>query len=104
MNDRTNFLSGLLLLGRLLSMERELTIADAARTLADVVSRAERGEEVALMRDGYVVARIVPAEKPSPCKTGAELARWWNDPSRLRLSPAEAEVFASDVDAARGQR
>ena len=77
-------------------MERDLTIAEAARTLTEVVDRAERGESTRLAKDGRIVARIVPAGAP-PYKTGTELARAWNDPVRPRLTPVEASEFEADL-------
>ena len=78
-------------------MERDLTIAEAARTFAEVVNRAERGESTRLAKAGRVVVRIVPVGETPLYKTGTELARAWNDLNRPRLTPAEASEFETDL-------
>ena len=83
-------------------MEREMTVTEAARNFADVVARAfYRGESAKLLKNGRVVARIVPAEEAIHFPTGAELARLWGNRERPRLSPAEARALEADLEAAK---
>ena len=81
-------------------MERDLTITEAARTLAEVVQRVRGGESARLLENGEAVARIVPVTQAKICKTGLELARWWKDPARARLTPEDTEAFEADLKAA----
>ncbi|HEY0793964.1 MAG TPA: hypothetical protein VGD78_23075 [Chthoniobacterales bacterium] len=83
-------------------MEREITVTEAARNFADVVARAfYRGESAKLIKNGRVVARIVPAEEALHFPTGTELARLWGHHERPRLSPAEARALEADLKAAK---
>ena len=78
-------------------MEREMTVTEAARNFADVVSRAfYLGESTKLIKNGRAVARIVPVEDAARPHTGAELAKLWADPNRPRLSPDEAGALEAD--------
>lgn len=68
-----------------------VTATEAARRFADVLDAVEHaGESFTIVRRGSVVARLVPAGRP----TGAELLTF------LRDHPADAS-FAQDVRAAR---
>jgi prevent-host-death family protein len=40
----------------------EINVKEARRRFADMISRAERGEEVILIRNGKAVAKLVPTE------------------------------------------
>ena len=83
-------------------MERELTIAEATNSFADIVAQVQQhGESVKVMEKGQVVARIVPSEGARRFKTGAQILKLWNDPSRPRLTPKEATAFETDLKTAR---
>lgn len=41
-----------------------VNLAEAKAHLSDLVSRAERGEEIEIMRRGKLVARLSPPERP----------------------------------------
>lgn len=79
---------------------RTLSVTEAARRFADVVSRAfYRHETTVLVKNGVPVAFIAPmAPTGIPA---AELAHRW--PLLPRLTPAEANAFAGDVAAARAE-
>ncbi|BBE72268.1 type II toxin-antitoxin system Phd/YefM family antitoxin [Oharaeibacter diazotrophicus] len=53
----------------------EVTAAEARRTFADLLDRVEHGGEVAIVRSGRIVARLVPGDVPPRDETGADLAR-----------------------------
>lgn len=62
-------------------MTATVTIRDATSRLAELVDRAERGEETIVTRHGRVVARIAPpkavpepATPPTPARSEEELA------------------------------
>lgn len=85
-------------------METTLTVAEAARDLAEVVDRAHsRHEATTLLKNGKPVARIVPvAMEPSAAKTGPEIAARM-DANRPRLGVEEAEAFEADLVKARAE-
>ena len=44
-----------------------ITVADDTTTLKELLARVAAGEEVVIMQDGTVVARLIPAERmPTP--------------------------------------
>ena len=45
-------------------MPHTVEISDATARLAQLIERAEAGEDVTIARDGVPVARIVPVERP----------------------------------------
>ena len=51
-------------------MTAHVSIAQASAELAGLVARAERGEEIVVMRDGRPVARLVPHREPKPLVFG----------------------------------
>ncbi len=50
-------------------------LAEAKRTLSELVDRAGRGEEFVLTRHGVEVARLIPARRPSREDVGDAIAR-----------------------------
>ena len=79
-------------------MERELTIAEATESFAELVAWARQyGQSVRVTEKGQVVASIVPAKIPARVRTVAESLKIWNDPARPRLSPDEADAFEADI-------
>jgi prevent-host-death family protein len=80
--------------------EQAVSVSEAAKHFAGLVSRVVRRRESALLlKRGKPVARLVPLE-PRP-KTGRELAKAGS--KRARLSPEEAAVFEGDLAEARRQ-
>jgi prevent-host-death family protein len=53
----------------------EIDVLEAERQFEDLVERAERGEEIAITRNGEVVARLVPFTT----KTGAPVLGYSED-------------------------
>ncbi len=83
-------------------MERELTIAEATESFAEIVARVQQhGERVMVTEKGQVVARIIPSEGARRFKTAAQILELWNDPSRPWLTPEEATAFEADLKTAR---
>lgn len=77
---------------------RTLTVTEAARRFADVVSRAfYRHETTVLVKNGVAVAYVAPMT-PAGIPAGELAHRWHLLP---RLSPADAESFAQDLVAVR---
>jgi antitoxin (DNA-binding transcriptional repressor) of toxin-antitoxin stability system len=77
---------------------RTLSVTEAARRFADVVSRAfYRHETTILMKNGVPVAYVAPMAPTGV--PAAELAHRW--PLLPRLSAAEADAFAADLAVAR---
>ncbi len=78
--------------------ENTIPVAEAVKDFLRVLDRVESLREPAtLVRDGRPVAKVIPL--PQPAGTCAELAsRWEKIP---KLSPDEAEAFASDIERAR---
>ena len=82
-------------------METSITVAEAARTLPEVIDRAcHRGEATTVVDNGKPVARIVPAD--CEMKTGPEIAAWLTG-KRPRLGVEEAEAFEADLLKARAE-
>jgi prevent-host-death family protein len=52
------------------AMTAHVSIAQASAEFAGLVARAERGEEIVVMRDGRPVARLVPHREPKPLVFG----------------------------------
>jgi prevent-host-death family protein len=77
---------------------RTLTVTEAARRFAEVVNRAfYRHETTVLVKNSVPVAYVAPmAPSGIPAR---ELGHRW--PLLPRLSPADAEAFATDLAAAR---
>ena len=79
-------------------MSTSLTVAEAAKNLAQVVSDVRRRHErVVLFENGQAVAELAPVAPRG--KTGAEIAANWS--KRPHLSPEDAESFARDIELAR---
>ena len=80
------------------NLTRTLSVTDAARSFADVVNRAfYKHETTLLVKNGVAVAYVVPIAPLGI--TARELARHWA--LLPRLSPAEADAFAVDLESAR---
>jgi antitoxin (DNA-binding transcriptional repressor) of toxin-antitoxin stability system len=78
--------------------EQAVSVSEAAKHLAGLVSRiVRRRESTLLLKRGKPVARLVPLEPRA--KTGRELAKAWF--KRAHLTPREAAVFESDLAEAR---
>jgi prevent-host-death family protein len=72
-----------------------VTVDDAVQRFADLLLRVEAGgEEIEVVRDGTVVARIVPAEKKRATLGGYRKA--WAQ--RERLSPEEADLWLKELE------
>jgi prevent-host-death family protein len=72
-----------------------VTADDAANRFSDLLTRVEKkGEEITIVRDGNVIARIVPAEKK--IKTVGDLRKAWA--SGPRLSPEEADLWLKEIE------
>ena len=52
-------------------MMRAIPESEATTRLPELLAAAEQGETVAITRDGYTVARIVPATEPAPMQPPA---------------------------------
>lgn len=50
-------------------------LAEAKRTLSELVDRVSRGEEFVLTRHGVEVARLIPARRPRREDVGDAIAR-----------------------------
>ena len=57
------------------------TIDEAQSQLANLISAAERGEEVVIAREGKPVARLLPYEQHGGPRHGGAVAR------RVRIAP-----------------
>ncbi len=77
---------------------RRITVTEAARNFADLVNRThDLGETTLLTRSGEPVAMVSPVGRDSVA--GRDwIARWQSMP---HLDPADAEVFAGEVEDAR---
>lgn len=51
-------------------MTAQVSITQVSADFAGLVARAERGEEILVMRDGRPVARLVPHHEPKPLVFG----------------------------------
>lgn len=79
-------------------MPASLTVAEAAKNLAQVVSDVRRrGERVVLLENGQAVAELAPVSPRG--KTGREIAE--SCARRPRLNPEAAESLARDIEQAR---
>ena len=78
--------------------DRKMTVTEAARNFADLVSRSfYKGESTILMKSGEPVAKIVPIGDGS--HLGRDLAARWRE--MAHLSTEDAAAFADDVEGAR---
>ena len=78
-----------------------LTVTEASRNFADCVNRARyQSAAFELVKNGKVVARIVPATEPAKNKvcTGRELAKVL---AKTHLSADNARAWRQDLKAAR---
>ena len=78
-----------------------LTVTEASRNFADCVNRARyQNASFELVKNGKVVARIVPPTEPKKTKvcTGRDLAAVLE---KAHLSEAEARAWRRDLKAAR---
>lgn len=75
-----------------------IPISEAAEKLLELSELAFAGETFELLKEGRVVALLAPPVVTGKAKNGAELARRIRE--WPRMSPAEAEAFALDVEAA----
>ena len=71
-----------------------LTVADFATSLTEVLERAHGGEQIAVERDGKVIATIGPPSA-MPVITLREFA------AKLALLPRLDDDFAADIEATR---
>lgn len=70
-----------------------MTVTEAVRNFPDLIHRVtDRGDTAILTRNGSVVARIVPESSGDPGKFQKMRGKL------PRLTPAEAEQFALDVE------
>jgi antitoxin (DNA-binding transcriptional repressor) of toxin-antitoxin stability system len=75
------------------------TVTEVARNFAEYVNRvAYRGERFTLMRGGKPVAELAPVTRGVPIHEIPAIFA-----SLPRLTPAEAEEFARDLEAARAE-
>lgn len=73
------------------------SVTDVARNFAEYVNRvAYRGERFTLIRGGKAMAELGPIKRGVPIREIPAIFA-----SLPRLSPAEAEEFGRDIDAAR---
>lgn len=81
-------------------MDRYEVPQDRAANLADLVERAERGEEVVITREGKVVAEITPA-KPSRSRAARPQPFDMDALNRLRarikLTPANGPAIVREM-------
>jgi antitoxin (DNA-binding transcriptional repressor) of toxin-antitoxin stability system len=76
-----------------------ITVDDATHQFSDLLTRVEKkGEEIAIVRDGNVVARIIPGRKK--ITTLGDLRRAWA--KGPRLSQEEADAWLKEIDELRG--
>lgn len=47
-------------------MAMSVTVEEAASTLADLLDRVSRGEEITIIKEGQAIARLLPASQPLP--------------------------------------
>jgi len=74
-------------------MESKISATEASRNFSDILNRVKyKGEVFVVERNGEVVCRIVPADRPVEWKSAAELADAW---SRL---PKPDPGFWDDVE------
>jgi antitoxin (DNA-binding transcriptional repressor) of toxin-antitoxin stability system len=77
--------------------ETAISVAEAAKDFLRLLDRVERKHESAiLLREGKPVPTLSPL--PRAAHTCAELAERW--PGIVKLSPAEANAFADDLERA----
>lgn len=78
---------------------RTASVTEVARNFAEYVNRvAYRGERFTLMRGGKAVAELAPVIRGVPIRDIPAIFA-----SLPRLTPAEADEFARDLDAARAE-
>ena len=46
-------------------MTMSVTVEEAASTLADLLDRVSRGEEITIIKEGQAIARLLPASQQS---------------------------------------
>lgn len=77
-----------------MSNMRTATVREVQHNLSEVLSRVAQGEEVAVLRRGKVVAKLVPPD-PRPPASPDFVARaravWGDRPSGLALSRIASE-------------
>jgi prevent-host-death family protein len=72
-----------------------VTAEEAASRFGDLLARVEaRREEIEVVRNGAVVARIVPAARKP--KTVADFRKAWRD--RTRLDPEDAVRWEKELE------
>ena len=78
----------------IMSNMKTATVREVQHNLSEVLSCVERGEEVAVLRRGKVVARLVPPG-PRPVVSPDFLARaravWGDEPAGVALSQIASE-------------
>lgn len=78
---------------------RTASVTEVARNFAEYVNRvAYRGERFTLMRGGKPMAELTPVARGVPIRDIAGIFA-----SLPRLTPAEADEFARDLEAARAE-
>lgn len=74
-------------------MPESLTATELSRALSDVLNRVRyRGDTFEVVRNGEVIARLVPAQQ-HPCSTAGGLLRV------LQNAPTRDPAFAEDLEA-----
>jgi prevent-host-death family protein len=51
-------------------MSISMNIAEAKAKLSELISRAERGEDVVIARDGQPIVRLSPVQRPGASRLG----------------------------------
>ena len=78
---------------------RDISVTDFVRNFADLINGvAYRGDRLRLRRGKRVLAEVVPTVQVRTLREFADIMK--NGP---HLSPADAEIFGKDIDAAREQ-
>ena len=81
-------------------MGLQINIAEAQARLAELLARAEAGEDVIIARGGRPIARLVPLQprprpEPPPRRPGLA-SHWRNDPDWDRLNKALLEPMSEE--------
>ncbi|MFN0114388.1 MAG: type II toxin-antitoxin system Phd/YefM family antitoxin [Paracoccaceae bacterium] len=74
----------------------DMTVSKAKAHLADLVRRAEAGEEVILTRNGRPVARIGPVGRKKTPEEFDALIRSIQEEARLRMTPGPDAARSQD--------
>jgi prevent-host-death family protein len=82
-------------------MGLQINIAEAQARLAELLARAEAGEDVIIARGGRPSARLVPLQpqprpEPPPRRPGLA-SHWRNDPDWDRLNKALLEPMSEEI-------